>query len=98
MKSVTGIDEIEQSSLTIYPNPVSGQATLTYSIPSSNEVSITILNLLGQQVKTLMSSPDLKAGTYHITIDASSFNPGIYYCKLNVNNQKAVVKKLIISK
>ncbi|MEI7501012.1 MAG: C25 family cysteine peptidase [Bacteroidota bacterium] len=97
VKSTMGMNEIEQSQLMIYPNPVSGQAIITYSIPSAIDVSIKILNLLGQEVKTLLHTHDQKAGLYNITLNVSGFAPGIYYCKLNVND-KAVGKKLIISK
>ncbi|MCK9424079.1 MAG: C25 family cysteine peptidase [Bacteroidales bacterium] len=97
VKSATGLGESEQSMLTINPNPVSDEATITYSLPSANNVSITILNLLGQEVRTLLNTTDQKSGTYRISFNASSFSPGIYYCKLNVNN-KVIVKKLIINK
>ena len=97
VKSATGISENAQSSLMIYPNPASGQTTLTYSVPAANDVTITILNMLGQEVKTLLNTADQKAGTFNLTFDVNSLNPGIYYCRLNVNN-KAIVKKLIVNK
>jgi len=97
VKAATGIGEAEQSLLKIYPNPVTDQATITYSIPTATEVSVTIINLLGQEVKTLLNAPDQKAGTYSITFSVNGYNPGIYYCKLNVDN-KTIVKKLIINK
>jgi hypothetical protein len=97
VKSATGIKENEESRLVIYPNPASGQATFTYTVPAANEVSITVLNLLGQEVSTLLNTADQKAGTFQITFNVSGLTPGVYYCKLNVNN-KAVVKKLIVSK
>jgi hypothetical protein len=96
IKSTTGIGEAEQSMLMIYPNPVSGQGNLTYTIPSENRVTITILNLLGQEVKTILNMPDQKAGTHSFTFNVDGLAPGIYYCKLSANN-RTVVKKLIIN-
>ncbi len=97
VKSTTGVNELEELRLVIYPNPASGQTALTYTVPAANEVSITVLNLLGQEVKTLLNTADQNAGTFQITFNVSGLTPGVYYCKLNVNN-KSVVKKLIISK
>jgi hypothetical protein len=97
LKSTTGIGESDQATLNIYPNPASGQATVTYSVPSAKDVTITILNLLGQEVSTILNAAEQNAGTYNVSFDVNGLNPGIYYCRLSVNN-KLIVKKLIVNK
>lgn len=46
-----------------YPNPFNPSTLIRYSIPSSQFVTIKIYNILGQEVKTLISR-ELTAGTY----------------------------------
>jgi flagellar hook assembly protein FlgD len=56
---VTSLSELRpdfgERSLAIYPNPVSGQATLVYEIPSAGRVDVSVWNLSGQRVSNLFS-------------------------------------------
>jgi len=97
VKSATGINDLENASLTIYPNPVSDQATITYSVPAANDITIALFNMLGQEIRPIMNMQAQSAGTHTVAFTVDGLNAGIYYCKLSVNN-KTIVKKLIINK
>ena len=46
-----------------YPNPFNSQTNIEFSIPQSDHVTLTVYNVLGQEVKTLVDRY-LEAGTY----------------------------------
>jgi photosystem II stability/assembly factor-like uncharacterized protein/Mg-chelatase subunit ChlD len=46
-----------------YPNPFNSRTEVRFSVPRSSQVKVTILNVLGQPVRTLVSER-LEAGTY----------------------------------
>ncbi len=82
-----------------YPNPFTGFTTLSYTIPKVNgtiPVSISIYNMVGQKVKTLVNSKKA-AGTYSMLFHADGLVPGIYFYQLKTGNRIAV-KKMILTK
>ena len=48
-----------------FPNPFNPETRISYTLPHSDQVSLTIYNTLGQQVKTLFNAQQT-AGTYQI--------------------------------
>ncbi|MBD3288928.1 T9SS type A sorting domain-containing protein [candidate division KSB1 bacterium] len=54
-----------------YPNPFNPSTVISYSIPTESIVSLEIYNLLGQKVRTLVSTKQ-KAGSYRITWNGSN--------------------------
>jgi len=49
-----------------YPNPFNPTTTISYSLPQTSKVSLTIHNLLGQQVRSLVQNKTQSAGTYAV--------------------------------
>jgi hypothetical protein len=79
-----------------YPNPFNPSTTISYQLPKTSEVELSIYNLLGQKVTTLVSKKQT-AGSYQVTWDASGFASGIYYCKLQAKSF-CQTRKLILLK
>jgi glycosidase len=56
---ITSIDDLRPDfsaqSLIVYPNPVVNQAAVTYEIPESGKVEISVWNLQGQKMATLFN-------------------------------------------
>jgi hypothetical protein len=80
-----------KTSLKVYPNPTTDQATISFNNIKNGAISVRIYNLAGVLVKSI----DLKnvdEGAQGITIDASSFNTGTYIVKLSANNTSETVK------
>ena len=97
VKSATGISESASATLSIHPNPVTEQAAIAYYVPVSGQVTIALLNMLGQEIKTVVTAADQTNGNHNTTFNANGLNPGIYYCKLTSGNQ-TVVKKFVVTK
>jgi len=77
-----------------YPNPFNPITTIEYQIPKTSQVDLSIYNLLGQKVATLVTEK-LTPGNYKYTWDASGFASGIYYYKLSTP-EFTKTKKLIL--
>jgi len=77
-----------------YPNPFNAETTLSYNIVQGGEVELTIYNMVGQQVRTLVQGRQT-AGHYVISWDGRSANgekvaTGRYWAALNSNNTRYV--------
>ncbi len=79
-----------------YPNPFNPTTTIDYSIPKDGNVSLTVYNILGQQVVSLVNG-NMKSGQHQVTFDASRFASGVYYYRLESNNH-VMVKKMMLMK
>jgi hypothetical protein len=84
-----------------YPNPFNSQTTIQYTLPENGKVKLTIFNLNGKEVKTLLNKVQPK-GNYQTSWngknnDGSDVSSGVYLCQLNVND-KLTSKKLILAK
>ena len=88
----TNIFSLEQN----YPNPFNPTTIISYSIPQNAFVSITIYDLLGSVVKTLVNESK-SAGSYNINFNASGISSGIYYYTIKANDF-IETKKLVLIK
>jgi len=84
-----------------YPNPFNPNTVISYSLNSghsaaNNHVKLTVFNLLGQKVATLVNAHQ-KSGTYKVNFDASGLPSGIYFYELNTE-LKVFVNKMILIK
>lgn len=68
-----------------YPNPFNPVTMINYQLPVTSDVNLSIYNLLGQKVATLVNRKQ-RAGTYSVQWDASRFSSGIYFYSLKTNN------------
>jgi hypothetical protein len=75
-----------QSQIQSYPNPLSSQATITFTNENDGYAEVTIVNLLGSQVAQLFTG-ELTAGEHSFSWDASGMAPGMYECVVNVGGQ-----------
>lgn len=93
----TGIEEQTANAdfITVFPNPASETQTIGYVLKEQASVSLKIVNLMGQEVKTVFTGSQL-AGNYTINAALSELVAGNYYYLLNVNgavSRKALIKQ-----
>ncbi|MFC2088770.1 T9SS type A sorting domain-containing protein [Calditrichota bacterium] len=79
-----------------YPNPFNPLTNIQFSIDKSEFVTLKILNLLGQEVASLVSEK-LTPGKYTYFWDATGFASGLYYCKLQ-RTKFHEIKRMILLK
>jgi len=85
----------EYALLQNYPNPFNAQSISNYALPSEGRVELTVFNLLGQKVATLIDGHQ-EAGYHSITWDASHNSSGIYFYKLNAGGHQFVKRMMLI--
>ncbi len=80
-----------------YPNPFNPKTIINYELSIMNDVELSIYNLLGQKVATLVSKWQ-SAGSYQIEWDGSGFASGVYYYQLRTDAGFIQTKKMILLK
>jgi peroxiredoxin len=68
-----------------YPNPVSGETTISFNLKEKSYVDLIIYDITGKIVSTLVSE-ERALGNHEITFNASTLNSGIYYYQLNAGD------------
>ncbi len=89
--------DIENLKLSVYPNPVTSNATINFTLPHNSDVQLCIFNILGENINNLINTNTMSKGNYNVYFNADNLNAGMYWCKLRVNN-KEFVNKFIIFK
>ncbi len=90
------------SNLTNFPNPFNPTTMISFSIPEESKIELTVYNLKGQKVITLVKE-ELPAGKHSAIWDGRDYNQqsvgsGIYFYKFNVNGKTEAVKKCLLLK
>lgn len=92
---VTGVTDIELSNLiTLYPNPASDYFIIDTKNTNIKISQISILNILGQDVKTILN-PTNNQGPIQVTIP--ELPSGTFIVQLN-SNKGLIAKKIVIKK
>jgi len=78
-----------------YPNPFNPTTKINYELPITNDVNLSVYNLLGQKVVTLVNEQK-KAGYHQVAWDASGFASGIYYYRIQAGEFQDVKKMLLL--
>ena len=86
-----------------YPNPFNPATTIKYALPQAADVELTVYNVLGQPVRTLVAE-NQSAGRYVVEWDATndsghSLSSGMYFYHLEAGGGEfREVKKMLLLK
>ena len=78
-----------------YPNPFNPSTTIKFSLPTASNVKITIFNLLGQEIQTLVDETK-EAGIHEINFNAQNLNSGVYLYKIEAGSYIQTRKMTLI--
>ncbi|MBE0528719.1 MAG: T9SS type A sorting domain-containing protein, partial [Thermoleophilia bacterium] len=78
-----------------YPNPFNPKTTINCTIPATSFVSIKVLNVLGNEIETLVNE-EKHAGSFKIEWNAEGFPSGIYFYSLTAGNFKETKKMILL--
>lgn len=79
-----------------YPNPFNPTTHIDFILPQASKLTLRVYNLLGQEVKELANGR-FSPGRHSIVLDASNLSSGIYFYRLQLENN-VITKKLTLLK
>ncbi len=79
-----------------FPNPFNPTTNIRFSTPSAGRVKLTVYNLHGKEVRTLING-EVPAGAHLATFDGSDLASGIYFCRLEAGELVAT-QKMVLTK
>ena len=74
-----------------YPNPFNPTTTISFTIPTTSNVSLKVFNILGKEVATIINETKI-AGNYSVKFNAGGLSSGIYFYQLTTENFTATKK------
>ncbi|MBD3402291.1 T9SS type A sorting domain-containing protein [candidate division GN15 bacterium] len=83
-----------------YPNPFNPTTTIEFSLPRSAHVNLTVFNILGQRVRTLVDG-DRPAGSHAVRWDGTSddgtrVSSGVYFYRIDAGDWTSSRKMLLL--
>ncbi len=78
-----------------YPNPFNPSTKISYQLPTASEVTLTIYDVLGRQVKTLVRERQT-AGNYSVMFNATDLPSGVYFYRLEAGTYHDTKKLLLL--
>ena len=78
-----------------YPNPFNPTTVIEFTVPEKGDVSLTVYDLLGNEVATLQEGP-LEAGHHTISWNGAKSSAGIYFYRLQSGGVTKTKKMILI--
>ncbi len=72
-------------SLNCHPNPFKDYSTISYTLPESGEVTLEIMNMVGQVIATYVNEPQA-SGKHNVKLASTQMPSGIYMAVLKFKN------------
>lgn len=98
---ITGIAELRHGVPSMYaleqnyPNPFNPSTTIRYGLPVRAQVVLTVFNILGQLVATLVQGEE-DAGYHEVRFEATGLSSGVYFYQLKAGEFVQTKKLLLI--
>lgn len=80
-----------------YPNPFNPKTVISYQLPVSSKVKLKIYDVLGNEIETLVDDKQ-NLGRYSVAFDGSDYPSGVYFYRLEINENVIDTKRMILLK
>jgi len=78
-----------------YPNPFNVKTSISFALPTSANVTVTIYNVAGQVVQTI-NAGQMDAGVNSVNWDASNVGSGVYFYKVVAGEFSKTMKATLL--
>lgn len=79
-----------------YPNPFNPSTQIEFYLPISGNVNLSVFNVLGQEIQTLINHEYSNSGKHTIEFNGEDLPSGIYLYKLQVDDYSKVKKMILL--
>ncbi len=79
-----------------YPNPFNPTTTIRYALPASVYVRVTVVNILGQRIASLVNEVQ-DAGYHEVRFDAGGLASGVYFYRV-IAGDFVAARKMTVAK
>jgi predicted GH43/DUF377 family glycosyl hydrolase len=78
-----------------YPNPFNPGTVIAYELPARAEVVVTVFDLLGQEIATLVRATQEK-GNHSVTWQPENLSTGTYLCRVKAGEKSSTIKLMYL--
>lgn len=78
-----------------YPNPFNSSTLIRFGLPGPADVSVKIMNLIGQEVATLFLGRKT-AGVHQLIFEAGELPSGVYLCRVQAGSQVEIRRMVLV--
>ena len=78
-----------------YPNPFNPTTRIVFNIPKNDFVNISIYDINGRLIEVLQNGK-VNSGIYETEWNAENYPSGVYFCKMETNTYRSVIKMIYL--
>jgi len=79
-----------------YPNPFNPSTAISFNLPNAANVTLSVYNVLGQRVATLLNNRKYTSGSHTLNFDASNLASGVYIYRLEAGSFTSLKRMTLI--
>jgi uncharacterized cupredoxin-like copper-binding protein len=79
-----------------YPNPFANTTTIEYQLPQAEQVTITVFDLTGRRVATLVDD-HVEAGTHSVVWQANGLASGVYLYRIQAGSFSKTLRTAVVN-
>ena len=87
----------EEVALQVYPNPFSNNFTVDYALPTTSQVTVYLMDVLGREVQQLLPSQQQASGFHQLVFQNTIVDNGIFFLVVQVD-QTILQEKVILNR
>jgi hypothetical protein len=80
-----------------YPNPFNPTTNINFALPTAQNITLKVYDMLGREVATLLNNQRISAGQQTISFDASGLSSGVYIYQL-IGANTSITKRMTLIK
>jgi hypothetical protein len=78
------------------PNPARSSAIIRFSLPEASAVTLSVYDLQGRRVATLLDHTFREAGRHDVAVPSNRWRPGVYLYRLEAGGRSATRKMVVL--
>ena len=81
-----------------YPNPFNPTTNIEFALPVTENVTLSVYNVLGQRVATLLENEQMATGRHTLKFDARALSSGVYLYRIDAGTSYTKTRSMLLLK